>query len=186
MEWQLKALIWRGLAGMFLIDELHHKLLNKTKSSSRPRYLKTEHCSANDLLTQRTKWKFSVLVWSVCTCCCISLRVQFAKGTDGNGQTPTHTAATGIQTSTSLIGAANWPNSTDGARERKSPRIKPKRSTAPSPQLNMSQFGCNVSDSTHRANRLFFSHRCTPKKVAFGVTDATRNSEEYLSFRFFL
>lgn len=38
MERQLKALIWQRLAGMFLIDGLHHKLVDKRKSTSLHRH----------------------------------------------------------------------------------------------------------------------------------------------------
>lgn len=112
---------------MFLIEGLDHKLVSKTKSSSLHRHYRADRQQYMDAM-ERLK------IWFACAKCVhmfyVFLRLQFAEGLDGKKQTLT--ATLGIQASTSLFAAANWPNSTDGGWKRISPRIKLKRSTASS------------------------------------------------------
>lgn len=70
---------------MFLIEGLHHKLVNKTKTSSLPRHLKTERRRFMYAM-DKMKTRFA------CVKCMHMLYVfkEFAEDSDGNGHIQTH------------------------------------------------------------------------------------------------
>lgn len=117
MERQLKALIWQRLAGMFLIDGLHHKLVS------------TAACTLQSAAQQAMYGCNRENDTLVCTCKVFAhvMWVQLAEGSDGNGQTQTLTATLGIQASTSLFTAANWPKLFGRRQRAEIPQNKTKK-----------------------------------------------------------
>ena len=89
MERQLKALIWQRLAGMFLIDELHHKPVPGENKEQHPASNTRKLSSVHRSIYRHDRMN----ILHVCEVMRMLFfqRVQFAEGSDGNTHTHTHT-----------------------------------------------------------------------------------------------